>query len=83
VLLQLRTLPGCNVSKKFSEKNGLKHFDIVKAERAGKKVYGSIRSFKSRPVLAIRTFNKDNYEVSSSKTVFVYRPRNLVYLPAC
>ncbi|MCL6557286.1 MAG: HNH endonuclease [Firmicutes bacterium] len=72
-----------NVTKKFSEKNGLRHFDVVRAERVGKKVYGSIRSFKSRPVLVIRTPGSDNYEVSLSKTNFVYRPRNLVYLPVC
>lgn len=72
-----------NATRKFSEKNGLKHFDVVRAERAGKKVIGCIRSFKSRPSLTLRTFYDSNYEVSLSKTMFVYRPRNLVYLPAC
>lgn len=72
-----------NPTKKVAEKNGLRHFDVVCAERAGKKVVGCIRSFKSRPTLTLRTFSDNNYEVSISKVVFVYRPRNLVYLPAC
>lgn len=72
-----------NSTKKITEKNGLRHFDVVCGERAGKKVIGSIRSFKSRPTLTLRTFSDNNYEVSISKAVFVYRPRNLVYLPAC
>lgn len=73
-----------NPTKKVAEKNGLRHFDVVRAERAGKKVVGCIRSFRfKQPCLFLRTFSNDNYEVSFSKTAFICRPRNLVYLPAC
>ncbi|MGB9826411.1 MAG: HNH endonuclease, partial [Desulfofundulus sp.] len=72
-----------NPTKKVAEKHGLRHFDVVRAERGGREVVGCIRSFKSRPTMTLRTFKDDNYEVSISKAVFVYRPRNLVYLPAC
>jgi len=68
-----------NPTKTCTEKNGFKHWDIVKAEhkRLGI-VIGSIRSLKSK-CITLRTNFDDNFPVSYSKTKLLWRPSSIVY----
>jgi hypothetical protein len=67
------------ITKKCEEKNGLRHFDLVKAKHKTRGiVIGSIRSLK-KDVITVRTSFNDNYAVSYSKTKLLYRPSGLVY----
>lgn len=75
-----RTWEG-NPTKKYSERLGFRHWDIVKAERAGKNIIGSVRSLKTKG-LALRTAKDSNFVVSYSKSRLLWRPDGLVYLPA-
>jgi len=72
---------GANPTRKHEERFGFRHWDIVKAERAGKKVVGCVRSLKTKQ-LALRTVKDSNYVVSYSKSHLLWRPDGLVYLPA-
>jgi hypothetical protein len=69
-----------NPTKKYSERFGFQHWDIVKAERAGRNVIGCVRSLKTKQ-LALRTAKDSNFLVSYSKSHLFWRPDGLVYLP--
>jgi len=68
-----------NPTKTRTEKNGFKHWDIVKAEhkRLGT-VIGSIRSLKAK-CITLRTNFDDNFPVSYSKTKLLWRSSSIVY----
>lgn len=69
-----------NPSKTCEEKNGLRHWDVVRAERAGRVAFGCVRSLKARAV-TLRTAGSDSFEVSYSKVRLLHRPRGLAYVP--
>lgn len=70
---------GSNPTKTCTEKNGFKHFDIVKASHRTKGVVvGSVRSLKAR-VITLRTKWDNNFSVSYSKTKLLQRPNGLTY----
>lgn len=68
-----------NPTKVCTEKNGIRHWDIVKAthRRLGT-VIGSVRSLKEKCV-TLRTKFDSNFPVSYSKTVLLWRPKGLIY----
>lgn len=68
-----------NPTKTCNEKNGFKHWDIVKSKhrRLGV-VVGSIRSLKQKSI-TLRTKFDDNFPVSYSQTVLLWRPSSIVY----
>jgi len=69
-----------NPTKTCIEKNGFRHFDIVKSYNRNKgKIIGSIRSLKARAI-TLRTSFDDNFAVSYNKTKLLQRPKGLVYL---
>ncbi|MCI0490471.1 MAG: RNA-guided endonuclease IscB [Blastocatellia bacterium] len=68
-----------NPTKKCSEKEGLRHYDIVKARhRTRGEVIGSIRSLKQNAI-TIRTRFSDNFAVSYRKTKLLQRPGGLIF----
>ena len=68
-----------NPTKKCAEKNGFRHYDIVKAShRTQGFVVGSIRSLKAK-VITLRTNFSDNFRVSYNKTKLLWRPKGLIY----
>ena len=68
-----------NPTKTCNEKNGLKHYDLVKARhRVRGIVKGSIRSLKKNSIM-LRTGFDDNFPVSYSKIKLIYRPDRLIY----
>ncbi|MCI0487205.1 MAG: RRXRR domain-containing protein [Blastocatellia bacterium] len=68
-----------NPTKKCSEKEGFRHYDIVKASHRSKgEVMGSIRSLKEKAI-TIRTTFSDNFAVSYRKTKLLQRPRGLIF----
>lgn len=69
-----------NPTKTYEERKGFKHWDVVRAVRAGKMVFGCIRSLKTRAI-TLRTIDDDNFEVSYLKTKLLHRPCGLVYVP--
>ncbi|MDK2856745.1 MAG: hypothetical protein PWQ86_1958 [Bacillota bacterium] len=69
-----------NPTKTCEEKNGFRHWDVVRAVRAGKVVFGCVRSLKAR-VMTLRTAEDGNFEVSYSKAKLLHRPRGLAYVP--
>ena len=71
-----------NPTKACEEKNGFRHWDVVRAERAGRVVFGCVRSLKAR-ALTLRTASDRNFEVSYSKARVLNRPRGVAYVPAC
>lgn len=69
-----------NPTKTCTEKNGFKHFDIVKSHNRNRgTIIGSIRSLKARAI-TIRTSFDDNFAVSYNKTKLIQRPKGLIYL---
>ena len=71
---------GNNPTKTCTEKNGFKHFDIVKASHRTKGVVvGSVRSLKAR-VITLRTKWDNDFSVSYSKTKLLQRSNGLIYL---
>ena len=69
-----------NPTKICDEKNGLRHWDIVKASHRTKgSVIGSIRSLKTKAI-TLRTKWDNKFPVSYSKTKLVQRPNGLIYL---
>jgi len=70
-----------NPTKKYNERFGFRHWDIVKSERAGRIVVGCVRSLKEK-ALTLRTVKDHNMIVSYSKSRLFWRPDGLVYLPA-
>ena len=68
-----------NPTKTCTEKNGLRHWDIVTASHKTRgAVVGSIRSLKAK-CLTLRTSFDDNFPVSYRKTRLLWRPSGLVY----
>lgn len=69
-----------NPTKTCVEKNGFRHYDLVKARhRTRGVVIGSIRSLKTK-VITLRTKWDNNFIVSYSKTKLMQRPNGLIYL---
>jgi len=69
-----------NPTKTCTEKNGFKHFDIVKSKHRNRgTVIGSIRSLKAK-VITLRTAFDNNFAVAYSKTKLIERPNGLIYL---
>ncbi|AEG14355.1 HNH endonuclease [Desulfofundulus kuznetsovii DSM 6115] len=69
-----------NPTKTCEERSGFQHWDIVRAERAGRRVFGCVRSLKAR-AMTLRTAGDGNFEVSYSKAKLLHRPRGLAYVP--
>lgn len=68
-----------NPTKTCTEKNGFRHYDLVKAVHKTRGiVIGSIRSLKAN-VITIRTKFDDNFPVSYSKTSILQRFGGLIY----
>ncbi len=67
-----------NPTKTCTEKNGFRHYDLVKASRKGKTVVGSVRSLKTNQI-ALRIKGDDNYLVSYSKSRLLCRFAGLIY----
>ena len=69
-----------NPTKTCNEKNGFRHYDLVKVVHRTKGiVIGSIRSLKAK-VITLRTKWDDNFPVSYNKTRLIQRPNGLIYL---
>lgn len=71
-----------NPTKTCEERNGFRHWDVARAVRVGRVVFGCVRSLKAR-ALTLRTAQDDNFEVSYSKTQLLHRPRGIAYVPVC
>jgi hypothetical protein len=69
-----------NPTRKYDERLGFQHWDIVKASRAGKSIIGCVRSLKAK-VLTLRTVKDRNFVASYSKSRLLWRPDGLIYLP--
>ncbi len=67
-----------NPSKKCTEKNGFRHYDLVKATRKGRIVVGSILALKAK-VISLRTNNNKTSEISYKKTKLLQRFKGLIY----
>jgi len=68
-----------NPTKTCTEKNGFKHYDLVKViHRTRGIVVGSIRSLKAKAI-TLRTKWDDNFPVSYNKTRLLQRFNGLVY----
>jgi len=69
-----------NPTKTCTEKNGFRHWDLIKAKhrRLGV-VVGSIRSLKKK-VITLRTSFDDNFPVSYRKSRLLWRFNNIVYI---
>lgn len=67
-----------NPTKTCEEKNGFRHYDLVKSSRSGRTVVGSVRSLKANQI-ALRTKGDDNYLVSYSKSRLLQRFAGLIY----
>lgn len=75
-ILPRRTKPAHD--KTCTEKNGFRHYDLVKAERAGETVIGSIKALKKGRIV-LRTEKDNNYTVQYSKTRLLQRFEGLAY----
>jgi hypothetical protein len=70
-----------NPTKTCTEKNGFKHFDIIKAKhRTRSSIIGSIRSLKAKTIM-VRTKWNNNFPVSYKKSKLLWRPKGLIYIP--
>jgi len=68
-----------NPTKTCNERNGFKHYDLVKvAHRTKGNVIGSIRSLKVKAI-TLRTKWDDNFPVSYSKAKLLQRFNGLIY----
>jgi len=68
-----------NPTKTCEERNGFKHWDIIKAKhrRLGY-VIGSVRSLK-KSCITLRTKNDDNFPVRYNNSNLLWRPSGVVY----
>jgi len=68
-----------NPTKTCDERNGFKHWDIIKAQhnRLGT-VIGSIRSLKKN-CITLRIAANNNFPVSYNKSTLLWRPSNIIY----
>lgn len=70
-----------NPTKTCIEKNGFKHYDLVKAKhRTRGIIVGSVRSLKKN-CMTIRTSFDNNFPVAYKRTKLIYRPNRLIYNP--
>lgn len=77
VIKPRRTKP--SPSRRCTEQNGFRHYDLVKSSRGSRKVViGSIRSLCSR-LIFLRTKWNSNFSVSYSKTKLLCRFGGLIY----
>lgn len=68
-----------NPTKKCIEKNGFRHYDLVKAfHRTRGVVVGPVRSLKKN-VITLRTSFDDNFPVSYKKSRVIQRSKGLIY----
>ena len=68
-----------NPTKVCEEKNGFRHYDVIKARhRTRGIVVGSVRSLKKREI-TLRTSFDDNFPVSYKKSRLLQRFRGLIY----
>jgi len=68
-----------NPTKKVTEKNGFRHFDLVKAShRTRGIVIGFVRSLAKNSIKLRTTFD-DNFAVSYKKSVVLQRAAGLIY----
>ena len=68
-----------NPTKVCKEKNGFRHYDLVKSINKNRGVViGSIRSLKAKSI-TLRTIFDDNFPVSYNKTKLLCRFKNLIY----
>ena len=68
-----------NPTKTCNEKNGFRHYDIIKATHNTRgTVIGSIRSLKEK-VITLRTSFDNNFPVSYKKSKLLWRPNGLIY----
>jgi len=68
-----------NPTKTCFEKNGFKHYDIIKVSNRTKGVViGSIRSLK-KACITLRTSFDNNFQASYNKSVLLWRPKGLIY----
>lgn len=71
---------GNNPTKTCTQKNGFRHYDVVKSHNRHRgMVIGSIRSLK-RKTITLRTNWDNNFPVSYNKTKLIQRPNGLIYL---
>jgi len=69
-----------NPTKTCTEKNGFRHWDLVKAaHRTNGVVVGSIRSLKAKSI-TLRTRTDDNFPVSYAKSKLLWRFGSIVYV---
>jgi hypothetical protein len=69
-----------NPTKTCSEKNGFRHYDLVKAKhRTRGTVIGSVRSLKAK-AMTLRTKSDDNFPVSYRKSELLQRFGSIVYI---
>lgn len=69
-----------NPTKACEEKNGFRHFDLVKSfHRTRGIVIGSIRSLKAKAI-TLRTGWDDNFPVSYNKTKLLWRFNSIMYI---
>ena len=69
-----------NPTKKSEEKNGFRHWDIVKSyHRTRGIVIGSVRSLKEK-VMTLRTNFDDNFPVSYNKSKILWRVNKIIYI---
>lgn len=69
-----------NPTKTCIEKNGFRHYDLVKAiHRTKGTIMGSIRSLKKNAI-TLRTKFDNNFPVSYNKAKLIQRPNGLIYL---
>jgi len=68
-----------NPAKTCVEKNGFRHYDLIKATHRTKGVVvGSVRSLK-KSVMTLRTTFNDNFAVSYKKSKVIQRSQGLIY----
>ena len=68
-----------NPTKTCEEKNGFRHYDIVKAVRKNRIVVGSIRSLKKTQITLRTSFDND-FPVSYHKSKLIWRPNRIIYI---
>jgi len=69
-----------SATKKCTEKNGFRHFDIVKSHNRNHGIIvGSIRSLK-KSAITLRTSFDDNFAVSYNKSKILERPKGLIFI---
>lgn len=68
-----------NPTKICEERNGFRHYDIIRANRNKKIIVGSVRSLKKSGI-TLRTNFDNNFEVKYSKSKLIWRPNRLIFI---